>query len=95
MEYILLSIVGGFFLFYLIGQLVSLPGKVLADKFKSLGDMKGMHISKLENEVGGCQSVQNVDGYPMRTWVNGGYSITIGFDGNDNVYAVIEETLIT
>ena len=92
MEYFILPFVGGLILFGLIGLLVKAPGRMLAKKFVSLGDMKGKTYDELVKVVGPASSISHTkDEMTLRQWMATGYHIAILFDKDDKVVKITHE----
>ena len=102
MEFALISIVttiGGILLYLLTSVAVKAPGKVLASKFASLGDMTGKTYAEIKNVVGVESSVSRKamdDGsiVTIRQWMATGYHIVLLFDQNDNFIGISSETSV-
>lgn len=95
MEYFVLPFIGGIVMYVLIASLVRTPGRVLARKFVSLGNMKGMSYSELVKTVGNCSSISDIgNGCKLRQWIVTGYHIAIVFDENDRVVKISHEASV-
>ena len=102
MEFALISIlttVGGIVLYLIMGAAVKAPGKVLASKFASLGNMSGKTYNEIKSVVGVENSVSRTttdDGQvvTIRQWMATGYHIVLLFDSEDNFIGISNETSV-
>ena len=102
MEFALISIlttVAGIILYLIMGAAVKAPGKVLASKFASLGNMSGKTYAEIKSVVGPENSVShttNDDGevITIRQWMATGYHIVLLFDSDDNFIGISSETAV-
>lgn len=102
MEFALISIlttVGGIVLYLIMGAAVKAPGKVLASKFASLGNMSGKTYNEIKNVVEVENSVSRTttdDGQvvTIRQWMATGYHIVLLFDSEDNFIGISNETSV-
>ncbi len=102
MEFALISIlttVGGIILYLITSVAVKTPGKVLAQKFVSLGDMSGKTYTEIKKVVGTENSVSrttNSDGevVTIRQWMATGYHIVLLFDSEDKFITISNETSV-
>lgn len=102
MEYALIAIVpiiGGIILSIVMSAAVKAPGKVLASKFASLGDMSGKTYTEIRNVVGTENAVSRKvtdEGVTVtiRQWMATGYHIVLLFDSDDNFIGISSETAV-
>ena len=102
MEFALISILttlGGILLYFLTTAFVKAPGKVLASKFASLGNMTGKTYEDIKKVVGVESSISRKamdDGsvVTIRQWMATGYHIVLLFDQNDNFIGISSETSV-
>lgn len=91
----LAPIFGGLILYAIIDAVVKAPGRLLNQKFVSLGDMRGMSYADIEKVVGKPQSVSQMgDGGTLRQWISTGYHIALVFDENDKMVGISHETSV-
>ena len=95
----ILTTVGGLVLYLIMGAAVRTPGKVLASKFASLGDMSGKTYTEIKNVVGVENAVSRTttdDGevVTVRQWMATGYHIVLLFDNEDNFICISSETSV-
>jgi hypothetical protein len=102
MEFALISVlttVGGIIMYLLIGAAVKTPGKLLASKFASLGNMSGKSYSEIKSVVGAESSIarkttEEGEVVTIRQWMATGYHIVLLFDSNDMFIGISSETSV-
>ena len=102
MEFMLISIlttVGGIIIYLIIGAAVKAPGKVLASKFASLGNMSGKTYYEIRSVVGPENAVSRTTNdrgevVTIRQWMTTGYHIVLLFDCNENFIGISSETAV-
>ena len=89
LEVISKIIFGIFILVLLVDSLMSNhQSSPLARKFKSLGNMNGMHKSQIIKIVGEPNAINEISTGELLHWISPGYRISVKFDAND-IYAGI------
>ena len=97
--YFILPLIGGLLLYALTTVTVRAPGKVLAAKFASLGNMTGKTYAEIRQVVGVESSVSRKvmdDGsvVTIRQWMATGYHIVLLFDQEDKFICISSETSV-
>ena len=96
---VILPIFGGLLMYLFISMAVRTPGKNLARKFASLGDMSGKSYAQIKSVVGVENAVSRKamdDGsiVTIRQWMATGYHIVLLFDSNDMFIGISSETSV-
>jgi len=94
-----LPIIGGIILSVIMGAAVKTPGKLLAGKFASLGDMSGKTYAEIKSVVGVENSISTTvndagETIKIRQWMATGYHIVLLFDADDNFICISNETAV-
>lgn len=94
-----LPFIGGLLLYLLTTAFVKVPGKALAAKFASLGDMSGKTYAEIKSVVGAENAVSRKaldDGtvVTVRQWIATGYHIVLLFDADDIFIGISSETSV-
>ncbi len=63
----------------------------LARKFKSLGNMNGMHKSQIIKVVGEPNAVNEITRGELLHWISPGYRISVKFDANEIYAGILSE----
>ncbi|HVF51803.1 MAG TPA: hypothetical protein VNA19_17095 [Pyrinomonadaceae bacterium] len=75
-----------------INKQVTEPGRLLAQKFRSLGNMTGKTRAEIERVVGAPNSISAMgDGNVMCQWLVAGYHIAIAFEPNGKFIGIQHE----
>lgn len=97
METILILVatsIGGLLLYAIQSALVKAPGKVLNQKFVSLGTLKGKTYDEIVAVCGAPSSNSAIDGGTVKQWMATGYHIALLFDENNICLGVSHETSV-
>ena len=84
-----LPILAGFSTLVIIYSAVCLPGKLLQQKFQSLGDLKGMTKASIIARCGRYKSSHTIDRGTVCVWMATDYKISIVFDADNRAIQVI------
>ncbi len=91
MEFIV-PVIGGLFLFLIIGAFVRLPGQTLNKKFAELGTLKGKSYRRIVDACGNPNAISSLpDGKRLCQWQATGYHIALIFDKDDICEGVSSE----
>jgi len=95
MEWTFYIIIGWVIIFFIYQGLKPSIDKndsnLLAQKFYDLGDLKGFKLHQIISKVGEPSSItRNGEGI-VCTWSKTHYTITIGFDNDENFIGIYEE----
>lgn len=82
---VLLPLLAVIVIFYTVYAIVNLPGKLLSQKFRAMGDMHGMTRKEVVARLGKYKSVRKISGGYLCTWSAIGFSCCIAFDSDHRV----------
>lgn len=94
MEYVLyavLPILGGIVLYAVINSVVRSPGRSLAKKFVSLGNIQGKSYREVVAVCGNPTAMSSTENGKLCQWMATGYHIALLFDEEDKCVGITHE----